>query len=385
MTALMRKLALIAGFSTLFLFLFGSGALAQTSAIEGEVIGENGEPLKGAMVLIERTDISGNYKVKTNKKGRFFHAGLPLGTYTVKCEVDGQVVDQVAGVRTRLGENVEVDFDLAALAKKQQALQQAAAAGQLTAAQAQGLTDEQKKAIEKQMEERAKTMKKNKELNDAFNVAMRAKEARQWDSAIENFEKAAELDPEQHVVWAHMAESYINKAQTVTGAERDAALARGIESYAKVLELKPEDASYHNNYGLALARAGRMEEATGELEKAAELNPTNAGQYFYNLGAVLINTGQQEAAGQAFKRAIDTQPNYANAYFQYGMYLLSKAQVGDDGSIIPPEGTAAALQKYLELDPNGQFAPSAQGALQSLEGTVETEYTNPDTAKTPKK
>lgn len=384
MTALIRRLALIASISFVFLFLLGSPASAQTSAIEGEVLDDTGQPMKGAMILIERTDITGNYKVKTNKKGRYFHAGLPLGVYTVKLEVDGSIKDQVAGVRTSLGENTEVNFDLLAIKRKQEALQKAAAAGQLTAEQTQGLTDEQKAAIEKQMEERSKAMKKNKELNDAFNAAMVAKESRQWEVAVENFEKAVEIDPEQHVVWAHMADSYMNLADAKTGAERDEALARGIEAYGKVLEMKPEDASYHNNYGLALARAGRMEEATAELEKAAELNPANGGQYFYNLGAVLINTGQQEAAGMAFKRAIETQPDYANAHFQYGMYLLSKAQVGADGSIQPPEGTAAALEKYLELDPNGQFAPSAQGALQSLQGTVETEYSNPDSQKTRK-
>lgn len=374
MLAIARKLALAAG---LLLFL-AAVAMAQTSAIEGEVIGEDGQPLQGAQILIERMDIKGNYKVKTNKKGRYFHAGLPLGTYAVRCEVKGQVVDQVSGVRTTLGENTQVNFDLAAAASKRRALQQAAASGQLTEEQTRGLSEEQRRALERQMEERSKAMKKNKELNDAFNAAMAAKQAKQWDVAIQNFEKATEIDPEQHVVWANLADCYINVGDSKTGADREAALQKGLDAYAKVITMKPDDAAYHNNYALALARANKFDEAQAELEKASQINPAGAGQYFYNLGAVLVNTGKMEPAGEAFKRAIAADPKYAPAQFQYGMYLLSKAQVGDDGKIVPVEGTKEALQKYLELDPNGAFAASAQGALQSLEGSVETEYTNPE-------
>ena len=58
-------------------------SFAQTSSLEGDVKGEDGQPLKGALVKIERTDIKGSYKVKTDKKGHYFHAGLPLGMYVI--------------------------------------------------------------------------------------------------------------------------------------------------------------------------------------------------------------------------------------------------------------------------------------------------------------
>jgi len=85
---------------------------AQTTAMEGDVKAEDGGPLKGALVKIDRQDIKGSYKVKTNKKGEYFHAGLPLGTYDVMLEVDGKVRDQVKGVRTKLGDPTPVNFNL---------------------------------------------------------------------------------------------------------------------------------------------------------------------------------------------------------------------------------------------------------------------------------
>src|SRR5206468_386236 len=131
---------------------------------------------------------------------------------------------------------------------------------------------------------------------------------------------------------------------------------------------------YHNNYALALAKAKKFTEAQAELNKAAQLDPTQAGKYFYNLGAVLVNTGQTEPAGEAFKKAIEIDPKYADAHYQYGIYLLGKATTTADGKITPPPGTAEEFQKYLELSPDGPNAETSKAMLQSIGGTVETEF-----------
>src|SRR6266702_3860646 len=104
---LSRTLRALAG-----VLVFSLAASAQTTSLAGEVKGEDGQPLKDAWIKIERKDIKGSYKVKTNKKGEFFHAGLPLGTYDVMLEVDGKVRDQVKTLRTTLGDPKPVNFDL---------------------------------------------------------------------------------------------------------------------------------------------------------------------------------------------------------------------------------------------------------------------------------
>jgi tetratricopeptide (TPR) repeat protein len=370
-----------AGLGALFLFVLSSTAVAQTGAIAGKVIGEDGKPLKDALIKIERTDIKGSYKVKTKGKGDYFHAGLPLGTYDVSVEVNGKLIDTMRGVRTGLGEPKEVNFDLAGMKAKQQALQQAADTGTLTQEQAREMTPEQRAAMEKQLKERQAAMAKNKALNDAFNAGMAALSAKTYDQAVETFNKAAELDPKQHVVYAQLAESYMGLASTKQGAEAEATQAKGLEAYAKAIELNPTDAGYHNNFALALVKAKKFPEAQAELEKAAQLQPASAGMYFYNLGAVLVNNGQLDPAGIAFKRAIDSDPNHADAQYQYGVYLISKATTTAEGKVIPPPGTKEAFQKYLDLKPTGPFAESAKGMLTTLEGSVQTEYQNPDAKK----
>lgn len=373
MAARLRKL----GLATLSCLLFAGLSWGQTGSIEGTVKGEDGQPLKDALIQIERLDIKGNYKVKTNKKGHYFHAGLPLGRYKVTLVVDGQQRDVANGVQTRLGDPITVDFDLAEIKKRQQAMQQAAETGTITQEQARDMTPEQRAALEKQIKERQKELAKDKALNDAFNAGMEALKTKQFATAVQQFTKASEIDPKQYAVWANLAEAYMGLANSQTGAEQTATIEKGLDAFRKAVELKPEDGGTRNNYALALARAKKLDEAKAELTKAAELEPTRAGQYFYNLGAVLTNTGQTEAAGEAFKKAVEADPNYAEAQYQYGIYLVGKAKPTPDGKFDAPPGTREAFEKYLQLKPDGPNAESAKAMIASLESKVQTEYNNP--------
>src|SRR3954469_14340465 len=97
---------------SLCLLAFAGSAMAQTTALEGTVKGEDGQPVKDALVVIDRTDIKGHYQVKTKKKGDYFHAGLPLGTYKVSVLIDGKEMDSVSNVKTKLGDPLPINFDL---------------------------------------------------------------------------------------------------------------------------------------------------------------------------------------------------------------------------------------------------------------------------------
>lgn len=380
MKAIMGRLALVAVLS----FLLAGLSWGQVSAIEGDVIAEDGSKLQGALIRIERTDIKGSYKVKTDKKGHYFHTGLPLGTYDVILEVNGKVMDTRKNVRTRLGDPLPVNFDLQALARKRQAMQKAAEVGKLSKEQVKEMTPEERAELERQVKERAAALARNKELNDAFNQGMEGLKTRQWQQSIEGFQKAAGIDPKQHVIWGNLAEAYMGLSATKTGAEQQEAWNKAIEAYNKAIELKPDDAAYHNNFALALAKQKKFDEARAELEKAAQINPAGAGQYYYNLGAVLTNIGQIEAATEAFKKAVEADPKYANAQYQYGVSLMGKATIAPDGKMIPPPGAREAFEKYLQLEPNGPNAEAAKAMLDAMSQTVQTEFKNP-TAPPPSK
>jgi tetratricopeptide (TPR) repeat protein len=368
-----------------FCFLMFTGASwAQFTAIEGDVKGPDGKPLVGAQILIEREDMKGTFKgAKTDKKGHYIYNGLPIGgTFTVSVFVDGQKRDSAQHQRVRLGDPLPVNFDLKAAVEEQKSIQKTLeSGGTLTKEQERGMSKEQKDALEKHAKENAAAMAKNKALNDAFNGGKEAMAAKNYDAAIQAFQKGAEMDPNQNVIWANLADAYIASAATKTGDDQTASMTKGLEAYQKAIALKPDDAAYHNNYALALARAKKYDDAQGELNKAAQLDPTSAGKYYYNLGAVLVNTGQMEPATAAFKKATEADPNYADAQFQYATALSAKLSTTPEGKVIAPPGMKEALDKYLELQPTGQFAEAAKGMLQVISTTVQTDYSNPNAPK----
>jgi tetratricopeptide (TPR) repeat protein len=359
---------------------------AQITAIEGDVKGADGEMVKNAQILIEREDMKGTYKgAKTDKKGHYIYNGLPIGRYTVSVLIDNQKRDSVQHVQTKLGDPIPVNFDLKQSAAQQAATAGAAEGGALSKEQERGLSKEQKEALEKRAKENAAAMAKNKALNDAFNAGKEAMNAKNYDAAVDAFKKGAELDANQHVIWANLADTYLALAGTKTGADQQAAIDQGLEAYQKAIAIKPDEAPYHNNYALALAKAKKVEEAKTELTKAAQLDPTQAGKYYYNLGAVLVNTGQMSASEDFFKKAIEADPNYADAQFQYATALSAKLTTGADGKVTAPPGMQEALNKYLELQPAGQFAEAAKSMLQMIGATIQTEYSNPNAKKAPTK
>lgn len=364
-------------------------SLAQVTSIQGDVKGADGQPLAKAQIIIERTDIKGHYPVKTDKKGHYIYTGLPIGTYNISLMVDGKEADSVKGVRTHPGDPIQEDFNLkeskADQSSKQAEYQKALETGQMSKDLERQLTPEQKEQLKKDMEKREASMKKNAALNQAYNDGINALNAKQYDQAIENLKKASEIDPSQIAVWSNLATAYTELARTKTGADFDTNMQSALDCYTKALALKPEDAGLHNNYALTLARDKKFDQAQTELQKAAELDPQNAGKYYYNLGALLVNAGQNEPASAAFKKAIDLQPTYADAYYQYGVTLVSKAKIGSDGKVSPVPGTVEAFQKYLELQPTGPYAQQAKDMLQTLGSSVDTSYKNPDAGKKKKK
>jgi tetratricopeptide (TPR) repeat protein len=298
--------------------------------------------------------------------------------------VDGKTVDGINGLKTKLGDPMEQNFDLKAAQQQQQAAQEAAATGKLTDEQARGMSKEQKEQFEKNAKAREAQLAKNKALNEAYTNGKNALEAKQYDQAIENLTKASEMDANQVAVWSALADAYAGAAQAKP-QEAATLWPKCFDAYQKAIALKPDDASYYNNYALALAKDKKMDEARTNLEKAAQLDPPGAGKYHYNMGALLVNTGQNDQAAEEFKKAIAADPNYADAQYQYGVAMAGKATTDASGKIVPPAGTVEALQKYLELKPDGPYAQSAKELISQLGGSVSTTYQNPNAPKSTKK
>ena len=360
----------IAVFSFVFLLLVlgARSASAQFSQVSGKVVGEDGQPMANTVISIDREDMRGHYEVKTQKDGTFRHAGLPLGVYSVSVMDGERKVFTQSGLRTSLRDPVNLEINL----REERARTEAAAAG--VSLGTEKLTEEQMKAIEQQKTARDEAIKKRQELLSKYGAAEEALKNKDYDTAISGYQAAVDVDPTQHVVFAKLGEAYGGKAQaTRDAAQKKELFTKAEESYRKAIEVKPDDASYHNNFALALVNSGKVQEAQEELKKAAQLDATNAGQYYFNLGAVLVNTGNMQPAADAFRQSTETTPPFAEGFYQLGVTLIGMATVDPKtGAIVPQPGTKEALEKYLQLAPNGPNAESAKGLMETLSSTVAT-------------
>jgi tetratricopeptide (TPR) repeat protein len=364
----------------LFLMMPAQKARAQMGSMEGDIKDENGSPMVGVLVTIDRTDIKGHYQVPTDKKGHFFHAGLPPVVYKVSLVVDGKVIFFVNNVKVPVKDTVVQDIDL----KKEK---------EKAASQPQRLTKEQQEAMAKQAESVKKfgnmkaLFEKGTELkNQADNLkapptdpAAPTKD-QLYAQAIDAFKQAVELDPKQTAIHAQLAESYksIKKYDD------------SIESYNKALALLAEkpnpqvEASYHVNLGIIYGTLDKLDNAKVEMEKAAQLAPALASKAFFNLGVLLENKGKSDEAAAAYKRAIEADPKFASGYYRLGICLTAKATIGADGKMVAAPGTVEAFQKYLEIEPTGSYAAESKAMLDTFAQTVETQFKSKPAAKTDK-
>ena len=389
MLAQLRRFVLPGG----LLLLISCVALAQTTTLQGDVKDANGQPLKGAVIVLNRTDIKGHYQVKTDKHGHWLYTGLPSGDFDISCEVDGKVVDKVGKVHSGYGDNPNVDFDLRKVAQQQAAAQKANSSGQLSDDQTRGLSKEQKEQYEAQLKQRSEALKKNKALDDAYNAGKDAataaaadtdpaKKTADYQTAVDNYKKAAELDANQQAVWGGLGDAYWGLGQTQTGDERTKSFDAAIDAYKKVLAINPNSAAVYNQLGNVYGAEKKMPEAEEALNKSAQLDPATASKAYFNMGANLVNSGKPDGAAEFFKKATDADPTYAEAWFQLGSLDVMKGTVdAKTGAQTYPPETSVALHKYLDLQPNGKHAAEATAMLEAIGEKVQTNIHNPAATK----
>jgi tetratricopeptide (TPR) repeat protein len=355
-----------------------------TGSVKGVCKDAQGTPIVGANLEWLNTDNGRKYNLKTNKKGEYFSLGIEPGKYKVTLTQDGKQLDQVAGFPVGMDE-ANLDFDL----KK----------SQVEAAAQKGISPEQLKAMQEQQAKAAKETNTVKALNEKLALANQAIQGGDYDTAITTLNEATQTDPTRDLLWARLGDANLGSGPKQTdSAEKAKRYGAAVSDYQKAIELKkqtmaagakPDDpkvlAAYYNNLGQAEARTGQLDEAVKSYDLAAQQNPAGAAQYYYNQGAVLTNSGKVDEANAAFDKSIAADPTKADAYYQKGVNLINKATTDPKtGKVIPAPGTGEALNKYLELQPTGQFAEGAKGMLQYIGSSIETSYGKKKAAATKK-
>ena len=335
-------------------------AFAQTGGVTGMAKGDKGEVLAGYPIVLERQEVKGIYKTKTNKKGEFIYIGLPIGMYKVSIQDPSGHELFFVTQKIGMGDATEVSFDLA----KERAHAQEERAKQIEA----------NPELKRQQEQAEKETKQFTGLKQTYDQGILLLQEKRYPEAAQMFEQALPLAKDKNLplVLGKLGESY-QKAKMYDKA---------IDSYQKAIQAKPEEGIFHNNLGNVYAEMGKTAEAAAEFKKAAEMDPSQASRYYFNYGAVMYNVGKMDDAAGAFQKATEIDPNFADAFFMWGRALMGKMDLDPKtGKVITAPGTIEALETYLKLDPQGKFANDAQSMLQTVQGGVQTEYKKAKEAK----
>jgi tetratricopeptide (TPR) repeat protein len=302
------------------------------------------------------------YTFKTDANGDYKGAGIAPGTYTVTLRQPttpaDKAVDQFPEVKITAGQDTLQDFDMT------------------RPAYLAGLSPEVRKAAEELKAKNAAALKENsviKNLNANLAKARDDNKTKNYAEADSLMSQATQAKPDAAVLWLELG---IAQSGEKKYDEAAVSLQKAIDLDAASKKPNPEvQGAAGNALGEVLATQKKIPEATAAYDAAAKVNPTQAGIYYQNAAIVLDRTGNVDATVAAADKAIAADPTRPIPYYLKGKALINKATVDTKtGKIVAPPGCAEAYQKYLELAPQGQFAPEVTQLLTEMGQTIKSTY-----------
>lgn len=334
--------------------------------VEGKVRDGN-KPLADTQVVLTFQDNGKTTKAKTDKNGEFTLLGMTRGAYTLEVfDTSGNVIcrEKNHSIEGAGGSLEKVDLDISGPCKT-------GAQGKIS-----------KEEVERIKAENAKALNINA-LIAQYNAAETAHNYKDAEPVVKQMILA---DPNNWRFYQALGGDQLNQNEyedAVASYDKGIQLAQAVMSGnapkdANKGETDPAKAKIGvgqmlASQGTAYLKLKKNPEAIAAFTKSAEMDP-NPGTAYFNLCATQYNTGNTEGALAACDKAIAADPNKADAYYIKGSLMLAASSLDKDGKVKATPGTAEALNKYLELAPDGSHATDVKAMLDYIGSKVETTY-----------
>lgn len=386
----MLKATLLAATAVLTLACAAPLLAQEPASVHGHVVNPAGQPVTAGDVKFTKDKTSAFKDEKFSNSfpidgsGNYKGTGVAPGDYRAVVVEDGKMVDY-QDVTLKPGEDATLDFDMT------------------RAAYLNSMTPEQKKELEEYKKKNAEVMSANQVINKLnatlkqvrADLAAAAPTKGDVSADVANMKQAVDAKPDTGLLWITYGDTLQAQGDHLAAADKaagkapmsdDAVLkeyADAADAYKKSIDLdaaskKPSpdvQSAAYNQMGNALAKEGKISDATAAFEGAAKADPPKAGMYYNNEAAIEFNAGQSDAALAAAEKAIATDPNRPDPYFIKGQVLIAKSTFdAKTQKLTAPPGCVEAYEKYLELAPNGAQAPAVREVLQSLGEKIDLKY-----------
>ncbi|MGE3646725.1 MAG: tetratricopeptide repeat protein [Reyranellaceae bacterium] len=141
-------------------------------------------------------------------------------------------------------------------------------------------------------------------------------------------------------------ESFHQQMRLAAAAHRAGRLDEAINSYLRLLAVKPYNAELHNNLGVALRLIGKLDAAVAHHRQSLGLDPDNPSLHT-NLGNALRMANRTREAVRHHLQAVALKPDYAEGFFNLGLCLRDLGRADE---------ALACLSKALALGPQNKRA-----------------------------
>ncbi len=357
------KLTLVAAVLAVLPALITAHAQTAPGSIHGHVQDPVGVTMTDGIITLS-TDggKTAKYTFNTDANGDYKGSGIVPGAYTVSLKQPNtppdKVVDQFMEVKIASGADTLQDFDLT------------------RADYLSKMTPEQRKAAEDLRTKNASALKENsviKNLNGNLAKAREDNKQKNYTEADSLMSQATAAKPDAAVLWLELG---VAQAGEKKYDDAVTSLKKAIDLDAASKKPNPEiQGAAGNALGEALANQKKSADSAAAYDAAAKINPTQAAMYYQNETIVMSRGADPEATAAAADKAIAADPTKPIPYYLKGQALINKATVDPKTQkIVAPPGCAEAYQKYLELAPDGQFAPEAKQVLGEMGQTVKSSY-----------
>jgi tetratricopeptide (TPR) repeat protein len=373
----------------LFAMAGASAAWAQYTATVSGKVTDDDKPLGGVQVIYTNANTGRQFKMKTDKNGAYSAIGVPFDTYNVTVvNASGETIYTKKGLAvTQSGGDVATIWDIDITKGGSGKTAGGAGGGPMGQPAPSDKSDKgQPKVSQAEIDKIKASNAKAEGINamiSQYNAAMAAKD---WKAAITPLQGMVAADPTRWEYLQALGNAQLNAGDyedCIKSYEQGIQVAQGYVSGAtpkdpknpnsEPVKAKAGIGQMYSNEGAAYLKLHKNDDAIAAFNKAAELDPNPAIAYF-NICATQYNVGNMAGAAAACDKAITADPNKADAYFIKGSALYGDGKLDANNKYVVPPGTADALNKYLQLAPDGAHAADVKAMLEAIGAKIETTY-----------
>ncbi len=169
-----------------------------------------------------------------------------------------------------------------------------------------------------------------------YNMGVSYSKKGDYDKAIECYQKAIDINPNFDIALNAMGYAYSKKED----------YDKAIECYQKAIDINPNFDIALNAMGYVYSEKGVYEKAIEYYKKGIDINP-NDDEAFYNMGNAYLKKGVYEKAIECYQKAIDINPNDDRAFNNMGTAYSKKGVY---------EKVIECYQKAIDINPNDDRA-----------------------------